>query len=329
MQIPPDLFQAILRLVENKNIRALKMARNETTHRYKKGIDSKAVFLNEEETLSYLATRLPATYAACFKVFQNIQRALPQTIFRSFLDLGSGPGSATWAALEVFESLSKVHLIEREASIIEIGKELSSVRNWPDAHWEVGSLLDPETKMPHADLAVFSYSYGELDESKAQELILRMMNQKIPVIAVIEPGTPRGYEKILSLRSFVLQNGAQLVAPCPHSQKCPMAGKDWCHFAARVERSKLHKTLKDGALGYEDEKFSYLVFTTSNTLIEKIEGRVVRSPLKGKGHVKFLLCSEDGQLNQKVVTRSDKIAYKAARDLEWGDSWCKAALQAE
>lgn len=320
MQIPSNLLQLILQLVENKKIQLLKNARTDTSNRYRKGVDSREVFTNEEETLSYLATRLPATFAACVKVYQAIQKALPHLTIRSLLDLGAGPGSATWAASEIFEEIIDVHLIEREPSIVEIGKQLASAMQRLNYTWKVAS-LDQEVEIPKVDLAVFSYSYGELDPAKGRALILKLMNQNIPVIAVIEPGTPRGFEKIISLRSFVLQMGAKLIAPCPHSMACPMSQNDWCHFSARVERSKLHRLLKEGSLGYEDEKFSYLVFSPKDLAIEKIAGRVVRSPLKGKGHVKFSLCAENGRLEPCVATRSDKNSYKMARDLEWGDSW--------
>ena len=77
---------------------------------------------------------------------------------------------------------------------------------------------------------------------------------------IVEPGTPAGYERILAARARLIELGRVIVAPCPHQAACPMPpGKDWCHFGARVNRSALHRRVKDADLSYEDEKFSYVV----------------------------------------------------------------------
>jgi ribosomal protein RSM22 (predicted rRNA methylase) len=80
-------------------------------------------------------------------------------------------------------------------------------------------------------------------------------------LVVIEPGTPRGAGAIRTIREELLAAGAHMLAPCPAAMPCPLAAPDWCHFAARVERSSLHRRIKEGALGYEDEKYSYVCAT--------------------------------------------------------------------
>jgi ribosomal protein RSM22 (predicted rRNA methylase) len=97
-----------------------------------------------------------------------------------------------------------------------------------------------------------------------------------------------------------------------------MAGGDWCHFAARVERSSLHRRLKAGAMGHEDEKYSYVAVTTSE--IQRAGARVLRRPLKREGHTQLELCARDG-LERVVVSRRDKESYRRARKARWGDEW--------
>jgi ribosomal protein RSM22 (predicted rRNA methylase) len=94
---------------------------------------------------------------------------------------------------------------------------------------------------------------------------------------------------------------------------------DWCHFAQRVERTSQHRQLKGGELGYEDEKFSYFVAGKSDSPLSG--SRIVRHPLKHSGHVQLMLCTAEGQIANRTVTRSSKEAYRRARKAEWGDLW--------
>jgi ribosomal protein RSM22 (predicted rRNA methylase) len=98
-----------------------------------------------------------------------------------------------------------------------------------------------------------------------------------------------------------------------------MAGtRDWCHFAQRVERSAQHRKLKGAALGYEDEKFSYVIASRSS--FPPVAARIVRHPQKHSGHVGLTLCGRLG-LETRTVTRSDTQNYKLARQAQWGEAW--------
>ena len=93
---------------------------------------------------------------------------------------------------------------------------------------------------------------------------------------------------------------------------------DWCHFAVRLERSAAHRRLKQGALGYEDEKFSYLA--AGRAPVERPAARVVRHPLSRPGHIQLALCTARG-LERRTVTKSQKEVYRRARKAEWGSPW--------
>jgi ribosomal protein RSM22 (predicted rRNA methylase) len=93
---------------------------------------------------------------------------------------------------------------------------------------------------------------------------------------------------------------------------------DWCHFAQRVERSSLHRQLKGGELGYEDEKFSYVVL--SRQPLPTAPARVIRHASIRKGHVELQLCTPSG-LERVTIGKSKKGQYRAARKAGWGDAW--------
>ena len=96
------------------------------------------------------------------------------------------------------------------------------------------------------------------------------------------------------------------------------AAGDWCHFSQRVERTSEHRQLKGGMLGYEDEKFSYVVGARKS--FPPANERIVRHPRKHSGHVQLMLCTSQG-LENRTITKSQRESYRKARQAEWGDAW--------
>jgi ribosomal protein RSM22 (predicted rRNA methylase) len=137
-------------------------------------------------------------------------------------------------------------------------------------------------------------------------------------LAVIEPGSPAGFRLIRDARHWLLSQGAAMIAPCPAQDACPMPPDDWCHFAARVERTGLHRRLKGGALGYEDEKFSYVA--VAKTEAARAAARIIRRPEHSPGLIGLTVCRGDSIATERV-TRRDPARFRAARKAEWGGRW--------
>ena len=109
-----------------------------------------------------------------------------------------------------------------------------------------------------------------------------------------------------------------MAAPCPAESACPVVILDWCHFAARVERSSLHRRLKDGQLNYEDEKFSYVALTRNAVSLP--EARIIRHPRHQPGLITLEVCTPTG-LQTERITKRIKDKFRAARKSAWGDVW--------
>lgn len=301
MQIPDELREAVEAFFENLSQKELILARQALTALYKEG--GVSPFGNREKRLAYLGARMPATYAAVHKVLQNV------ALQGHLLDLGAGPGTASWAAIDLFPNLEKITLVELSKEAIELGKTLA--QNHPilrQGTWIQQSLAGP---LPQADVAILSYVLNELENP---EKIVQHCLNAVDTLILIEPGTPKSFQLMKKIRERLIQAKINIIAPCPHSYSCP---NDWCHFSARVERSRIHRLLKEGTLGHEDEKFCYLIVTKSEASPPK--GRIVRHPLKHTGHVKLTLCTEEGTLVEKTVSRKEKEIYRRVRDAEWGD----------
>lgn len=301
MQLPAELQSSIESFFENVSTNVLRKARESLTSTYREG--GASPFDDEAKRLAYLGTRMPATFAAVRKTLQNIQ------LSGSLLDLGAGPGTASWAALDLFPELQKITLVEKNRKAIELGKTLA--KSHPilqSANW-MQQLLDGP--IPAADSAILSYVLGELDHP---ERVVENTWNAVNTLIIIEPGTPKAFQMMKKIREQLLKLNAHIIAPCPHALACP---NDWCHFSARVERSRIHRLLKEGTLNFEDEKFCYLIAARSPGRVPL--NRIIRHPTKQSGFVRFSVCTNQGTLAEKTVSKKDKELYRQARDAEWGD----------
>lgn len=282
----------------------------ELTERYRSGRCDKYYMKNEGHRLAYLLTRMPATYAAIARVLKEVFPSI-----ESFLDLGAGPGTGLFAVKERYPQIKKITCFERDKSLVTLGKKLAEGIS---ANWLVGDLEKAENFEPH-DLVLLSYVLGELKDQEA--LLYKAWEAAKKFLILIEPGTPLGFSRIRRMRELLIAAGGSLVAPCPHQESCPMQEGDWCHFAARLSRTSLHRKLKGGRLGYEDEKFSYLMVSKTNYPPNAL-GRILRHPRKQSGFVELQLCTREG-VQRKVFSKKDSDHYRLARKLEWGDSSLK------
>lgn len=317
MKLPEELILGIEEELKSLKMERLLAARKNLTERYKEGKAQKQFMNSHEERLAYIAARLPATFRAIFEALKQTSLQFPYPI-RSLLDLGSGPGSALWAASGLYPSIAQITAYEKDQELASLGKRLaqhSSQKSLKNALWKPCDLENPPPFAEH-DLVTLSYVIGELTSNAIPKLIEKSFQAAKEMLLIIEPGTPQGFSRILNARSQLLSLGANIIAPCPHQEKCPMEGENWCHFYARVERSSLHRRLKEGELNYEDEKFSYIA--VAKRPIQWPEARVLRVPIKKPGHVSLTLCTKEG-LQLKTLSKKDKEAYKAAKDLKIGD----------
>ena len=242
---------------------------------------------------------------------KKIVAILPSLKIESLLDLGAGPGTGLWAAQEVFSDLSTATLIEKESGLISLGKSFQTQvkTTWLERNLEKELLFETH------DLILMSYALNELSEQTVKSLLENIWKSTNKVFVLIEPGTPHGFQRILRAREWLLSLGGFILAPCPHQNTCPIKNPDWCHFAERIERSSLHRKMKNAELNYEDEKFSYVVFTKEKFHIQG--ERLIRRPQKRSGHVQITTCSANG-IENKIISRRQKENYLKIKKEEWG-----------
>src|SRR6185369_7204187 len=105
--------------------------------------------------------------------------------------------------------------------------------------------LSQDLSVPSADVVMLSYVLGELSSSAVERLVQRAWAATNMALVIVEPGTKAGFAQVERIRARMIAMGAEIAAPCPHLEKCPMANTgDWCHFSQRLERTAEHRRLK-------------------------------------------------------------------------------------
>ncbi|HEY6747999.1 MAG TPA: small ribosomal subunit Rsm22 family protein [Mycobacteriales bacterium] len=268
---------------------------------------------------AYAAYRMPATFAAVRAALRAAAPGLGEP--GTLLDLGGGTGAAVWAAAATLPSLTTATVLDRSADALALGRALAGSSPAPllrGATWTRGA-LGGGPPAP-ADLVTIAYVLGELSEGGRTALV-QQVAAAAPAVAVVEPGTPAGHRRVLEARDALLDMGFRVVAPCPHDLACPWrTGADWCHFAARLPRSALHRQVKGGTLGWEDEKFSYVV-ASREPAAAKAGGRIVRHPFQRKRFVELTVCAQSPRVNRVPVSKRQGPLYRSAKDAGWGDPW--------
>ncbi len=290
---------------------------------YRANLTSRQAVPDAAGVTAYAASRMPATYAAVTAVFDRLAASRPDFAPQTVLDLGAGPGTASWAAAMQWPSIASIAMVEASADFRALAKDLAEAGTPALKRAEIrsGDIAQP-SGLPDGpfDLAVVAYALTELDLAAAERLVAGLIGRAGRIV-IVEPGTPRDHGRLMVVRQAALAVGARILAPCPHAGPCPLPAGDWCHTSVRVERSRAHMRLKGGTVPFEDERYAYLVLESASLSGTESEngGRILRPPHLSKHEVVFNLCRADGTLGEARAASRDRAAFKAASKLDWGD----------
>lgn len=313
MEFPYELRREIERLLEGEDLKRLTEAAEGISLRYRcESGAGKSLVSGRRGVLAYAAARMPATFGA-------VSRALEAALERfggevnSILDIGAGTGAASFAAY-LLTGCGNITCVERERTMADIGVSLSEAMGIP-TKWEISDIV--AGFRGSADLVLSSYCMSELSAETRTQAVKRMWASAGKLLLIVDTGTPTGFSQLIEARDILLKEGAHIIAPCPHEGACPLEAGDWCHFTARIARSKLHKRLKGGDAPYEDEKFCFIAASRED--YGRCDARILRHPRIDSGRITLKLCTEDG-ISEKMVVKSDP-RFKSARKSDCGDEF--------
>jgi ribosomal protein RSM22 (predicted rRNA methylase) len=321
--LPPDLKAALDKLAHGTSRKAIAERAAAQSRIYRAGGGSHRI-ATAVDVLAYAFARLPATYAAAAAVFNATRESLPAFQPCSMLDVGSGPGTGAFAAVQAFETINDIHLIDANASLRDLALSLMAEADSEalrqvvhQQSYRQGDALVLLGEAQPADLVVASYAAGEIADGELPRFAQLLWAATAGALVVIVPGTPEGYQRVLRMRGQLIAAGAHVAAPCPHECPCPLRPPDWCHFAQRLPRSRDHLHIKGAEVPFEDEKFSYVVLSRGKP--QSIDARVLAPPKIAKSAVTAKLCTDGGVVTD-IAARRDPDAYRRRKSWRWGDS---------
>lgn len=283
-------------------------------YRENKG-QGKRLLKSEDEAIAYAISRMPATYTAVYSSLKSLLQ-IYNPIIKNVADIGAGTGSATIAVNELL-NVDKIECFEREDSMQKVGKKILEHYNNLSAsvNWNKLDICDSEIQNKY-DLVITSYMLNEISSNQKDVIIEKLWKISNKILLIVEPGTMQGYQNIMNAKKKLIDIGANIIAPCRNNE-CKLPKDDWCSFTCRVQRSKIHKELKDGNVPYEDEKYIYLALAKEKIVLQD-EKRILRHPMIYSGFVKLKVCDKE-EIKEITISKKEKEKFKIARKSNAGD----------
>jgi ribosomal protein RSM22 (predicted rRNA methylase) len=317
--LPPALKSRTDALLEGVSRKELAVKAAAISERYRAGGGSAATITDEASVIAYVLSRLPATYAVAAAVFDATREAAPDFAPKSFLDVGAGPGTASWAAAETWPDIAHITMADSNPAFLEMARTLAVASpSLVDSAFTAMDLNDARSPLSRADLVAASFVLAEIAEPEMNQAVERLWSATNEVLVLIEPGTPVGFARIRDARERLVGEGAHVLAPCTHDNACPISGSDWCHFSQRLPRSRDHLKVKGVSVPFEDERYSYVVVSRRAVARGNL-ARIIAPPEESKAGLTLPLCAERG-LQRAFVSRRQRDVYAVLRKAKWGDT---------
>jgi ribosomal protein RSM22 (predicted rRNA methylase) len=286
--------------------------------------DNKKFVRDYPDALAYLGLRVPATYAQVFGALSSVHELIPSWHPTSLLDIGSGPGTATWAAISQWPGLDDITCLDEDKDFISFGKliiensKITHYVNWKSCDVRLGI----EENESSYDLVIIANVLNELTSGAQEKLIGQAFNLCNGLLIIIEPGTPRG-SKIVSSVAQKLHKAGILLAPYIANTFIEDADY-YLHFPQRFIRPEFQRRIRqqmrtrtEMASDWEESKYSYVAI--SKFPVEKnYWARTVGEPEIQKGFLEIPVITAENLTKIKVMKR-DNEAFTFAKRLRWGE----------
>ncbi len=208
--LPTELAVGIATALQGVPTKALAQSVHALSAHYRGDVrGGRRAIRSDTDVLAYLAYRMPATYAAIAAALVATADRRRNWRLRTVLDVGCRPGTAMWAAAQMWPSVETFVLVENDARMIAMGKRLAQASSNPvirDGRW---SMVDMTTRpeLPSCDVVIAAYAPGELAPARLEDVVTRLWSVCRDTAIIVEPGTPRGFTTVRTSRDMLGARG--------------------------------------------------------------------------------------------------------------------------
>lgn len=286
------------------------------SERYRAPRNGSPLVTSALDALAYTAMLMPATYAQLTCAIRMCMPHLDGVAWQSILDIGSGPGTALWAAYTYMPALTMRTAVEREPHFVALAQQLCQPLVGQTTFVQQDITHNPV--WPAHDVVIIGHVLNELSPSQRMRVLEAAWQATNELLIIVEPGTSEFFGMIRELRQHLITHGAHIVAPCTHDATCPMTDGDWCHFGQKIARPDFQRQARAVQVGWEEAKVSFVA--VSKRPVRPSGQRIVHDPINHKGYIALPVCDLHG-LHTTTVPKRDKAMHARARRMNWGDVW--------
>ncbi|KAG0338372.1 37S ribosomal protein S22 [Podila humilis] len=215
------------------------------------------------EATAYIAAVSPNTFSAIRNVLGEVHRRVPNLDPKTMLDFGTGPGTAIWAANEVWQRPIQYTGVDTSMAMLETAEGVLESLSASSAGIDNVTLKPFMSHGPKAqkyDVVMAAFVLGELTTSALRRSTLEQLwNSTNDMLILIDRGTPSGFKAVAEAREQILGLDVDLYKPkrkydnfgniLPDEEPAP---REPAHVLAP-------KKTKHSKENFEDAKYTYVV----------------------------------------------------------------------
>ncbi|KAJ1760678.1 37S ribosomal protein S22 [Coemansia sp. RSA 520] len=230
------------------------------------------------EAMAYVAAFAPGTYGVALNVLSELAMRVPEFEPSTILDFGCGPGSALWAAQDVWSSVQKYVGIDSSEAMIDCAKRMFEEMPERKVDGELLRYLAPDQPNTHADLVISAFALSELPSDAVRQTTVEMLwNNTRDTLVLIDRGAPNPARVVSEARDYLIKlasesngtvevgsmkvpSGIHTVAPFPNELDDPTNNTPaWFQFVQRVQRPTFTMRTKHSKSNAEVVHYSYII----------------------------------------------------------------------